>query len=106
VGDADLLRKAQDAAKDAQSVQEIYSFDKILGNNHWKEILEKADNQDIEKLESIKSSIKSDDLLTIIYTSGTTGNPKGVMLSHDNLVFNSSSMIIDILRSAPPDMNL
>lgn len=36
VGDADLLRKAQDAAKDAQSVQEIYSFDKIVGNNHWK----------------------------------------------------------------------
>jgi long-chain acyl-CoA synthetase len=91
VGDADLLRKAQDAAKDAQSVQEIYSFDKIVGNNHWKEILEKADNQDIEKFDSIKSSIKSDDLLTIIYTSGTTGNPKGVMLSHQNLISNLES---------------
>ena len=91
VGDESLLRKAQEAAKEAPSVQEIYCFDKVLGGKFWKKILEKADNQDIEKLETIKSSIKTNDLLTIIYTSGTTGSPKGVMLSHQNLISNFES---------------
>lgn len=91
VGDADLLKKVQTAAKDAPSVQEIYCFDKIIGSKHWKEVSESAKNEDVEKLESIKQSIKTDDLLTIIYTSGTTGNPKGVMLSHLNLISNFES---------------
>lgn len=67
----------------------VYTFDEIDGEKNWKEILEMGEdpsNQD--DLEKAKDAVKSSDLATIIYTSGTTGKPKGVMLSHNNLVTN------------------
>ncbi|MFN3848430.1 MAG: AMP-dependent synthetase/ligase [Spirosomataceae bacterium] len=91
VGDESLLRKAQDAAKESPSVQEIYSFDKIIGAKHWSEIKKSIDNEGFNKLESAKKAVNHEDLLTIIYTSGTTGKPKGVMLSHRSLISNVES---------------
>jgi long-chain acyl-CoA synthetase len=88
VGDESLLKKAIEAAKDAPSVNQIYTFEKINGANHWSEILQSIDNQSIKDLEIAKSEVQHNDLLTIIYTSGTTGKPKGVMLSHRNLISN------------------
>jgi long-chain acyl-CoA synthetase len=88
VGDDDLLKKATEAAKDAPSVKNIYTFDKLNGANHWTEILQNTDNESFAKLETAKLAIQSEDLMTIIYTSGTTGKPKGVMLSHRNLISN------------------
>jgi len=42
----------------------------------------------VQQLEPLKAAVQPDDILTIIYTSGTTGNPKGVMLTHNNLISN------------------
>jgi long-chain acyl-CoA synthetase len=71
------------------SLQKIYSFDEIEGCTNWKELLELGEdttNQDV--VEDRKNNVKPDELATIIYTSGTTGKPKGVMLSHNNIVSN------------------
>ena len=67
----------------------MYTFDEIAGEKNWKELLELGkDSSNQNEVEKRKEAIGSDDLATLIYTSGTTGRPKGVMLSHGNIVSN------------------
>lgn len=73
----------------------IYTFNQIEGAAHWQEIVSVGESTNID-LEVYRAAVLPDDILTIIYTSGTTGVPKGVMLTHDNLVqnFSKSSVLI------------
>lgn len=95
VSDEELFKKINAIKSKLPHLKEIYSFNTISNCKNWNELSALGeDNSNQEEVESRKNSIKTEDLATIIYTSGTTGNPKGVMLSHQNIVSN-------VLGSAP-----
>ena len=82
----DKIIKIQDKVK---SLKKVYSFDTIKGCANWKELLVSGTSKEQEVVvKKRRASVAPEDLATIIYTSGTTGIPKGVMLSHDNVVSN------------------
>ena len=91
VSDKSMYSKIRTVANDIEQIREVYTFSDVEGAPGWIEVVELG-RQNREKyqdqLNEIRKSIQPDDLLTIIYTSGTTGIPKGVMLSHRNLVSN------------------
>lgn len=86
VSSEELYQKVQSVRSRVPSIKEVFTFNTVTGAPHWTEFLKRGENGDAQKLESIKSSIGEHDLSTIIYTSGTTGFPKGVMLSHRNVI--------------------
>ncbi|WP_192822987.1 long-chain fatty acid--CoA ligase [Rufibacter sp. LB8] len=92
VSTEDLYNKVKEAATEVPGIQEIYTFDHVPGAKHWTELLKLAEGEDVASLEPYKAAVTPQDLLSIIYTSGTTGAPKGVMLSHNNLVSNFTNV--------------
>jgi long-chain acyl-CoA synthetase len=89
VAGEDLLRKIERMMPDIPTLKDIYTFKNLRGFRHLNELIRLGwQNPVPEKLEKIKQSIQTGDVATMIYTSGTTGNPKGVMLSHANIISN------------------
>lgn len=89
VSDQEVYQKVINIKNNVPSLLEVYSYDNIAGCKSWNEVLALGnDNSTQPEVEKIKNTISETDLATIIYTSGTTGRPKGVMLSHQNIVSN------------------
>lgn len=89
VSDEALYKRVRELVKNVPSVKNVYTFNEIADAPHWTEILKLGEqNPQPAKLEEIKKTVSPDDIATLIYTSGTTGTPKGVMLSHNNIVSN------------------
>ncbi len=84
VANSDIYMRFKDAFAEMPTLQHIYSFDEVSGIDNWKKLLLPNAVPDA----TVVSRIQASTLATIIYTSGTTGNPKGVMLSHNNIVSN------------------
>jgi long-chain acyl-CoA synthetase len=88
VNDAELLAKVDAVRAGTPSLTDVYSFEKLEDCRHWSEILGLGAQEHYQQIETAAAKITTEDLLTIIYTSGTTGTPKGVMLSHHNVLSN------------------
>ena len=93
VGSAEIYQKVEKARADVPSLQAVYTFDELPGAKPWTDVLKLAEQGDTAALEDAKDGVDGEDLLTLIYTSGTTGVPKGVMLTHNNILSNVEAVI-------------
>ena len=88
VGDTTLFKKINQLKSELPALEHLFSFTKEDSISHWTELHVNESTISDTTIEDRKAGIQNSDLATIIYTSGTTGNPKGVMLSHNNILSN------------------
>ena len=87
VSDEGVLEKVNAIRKNVPKLKDVFSFNAIPNCKNWQEVLDLgSDESNQNEVDALKNAVTEEDLATIIYTSGTTGRPKGVMLSHKNIV--------------------
>jgi long-chain acyl-CoA synthetase len=89
----ELFLKAKEASKGNKKIKKIYTFDPVEGADMWTDVKDAGVGMDRSPIKVLQDAVKPTDLLTLIYTSGTTGRPKGVMLTHHNIVSNVKALI-------------
>ena len=93
VGNEELANKMKNVKGDVPSLQHLMTFDEVNGFTNWSAIEKAAESTDESVVKERMAAVKHEDLVTIIYTSGTTGQPKGVMLSHSNILSNVAACL-------------
>jgi len=99
VSNKELFDKVEKIRPNTPSLSSVFTFDEVEGATNWKSIHEQAANVEESEVTRRMAEVAPEDMVTIIYTSGTTGNPKGVMLSHINLLSNVEACIAPIPAS-------
>ncbi|MGA9651270.1 AMP-dependent synthetase/ligase [Pedobacter sp.] len=96
VADEDLYKKVKPNVEAVNPNIKIYTFNEVNGVDNWVKLTDEGKSSSEINLDEYRDEIQPEDILTLIYTSGTTGTPKGVMLTHDNLVANfvNSSVVM------------
>ena len=88
IGTKDLYEMIWGIREEIPALESLFCFDEVDNIPHYKSILEEGTNISTSQITALKANVRNEDMATIIYTSGTTGKPKGVMLSHNNLISN------------------
>nr|MDQ3392784.1 long-chain fatty acid--CoA ligase [Bacteroidota bacterium] len=88
VSDGEMVKKVEIAAKNLNHVEGVFSFDFVEGTTHWSALRALSDPSFKFMLDESKAQVNGDDIVSIVYTSGTTGRPKGVALTHKNIIKN------------------
>lgn len=102
VNDEELYFKVMSIKDRVPTLQFIFTIETVPNGRNWTELLSLGDAAAMARVQQISDSIQYEDLATIIYTSGTTGTPKGVMLSHRNILSN----VMACMPCFPPGENM